>query len=171
MLDVELQSRKLEVQREEELQLVRSKEKETSKAKSSRVPSVSSRAASKRRGSSVISAERMTTSKKDITVHEATVKKRLSITKGTKKATGKVFLPKTGQSSFVTSTTTLLSRMQAYMAMSTGPFSMLQTIVMLMVIAWMTNNKRMRDRIRRILADTWVKISRIVGMGIKVTYV
>lgn len=76
-----------------------------------------------------------------------------------------------GHSSLITSTTALLSRMQQYMTRSSGPFSMLQTIIMLMVIAWMTNNKRMRDKVRRWLVLCWIKIARTVGMGMKVTYV
>lgn len=173
--EVELQSRELEKQRDEELELERRKEQEARKSKSSRAPSASSRTASRRRGSSVKPGERTAGSKEDGPADGALVKKRTATGKEAKKTTPAV-APRAagrtkGHSSLITSTTALLSRMQAYMATNSGPLSMIQTIVMLMVIAWMTNNKRMRDRIKRFLALWWIKLARTVGMGMKVTYV
>jgi hypothetical protein len=169
MKEKELQTRELAKQRDEELESERMKEQEARRPKS-RAPSTSSRT-SRRRGSSVKPAERVPISKEE-TAAEALVKKRLAQAKEAKKplvprATGQT----TDNISFISSTTTLLARMQAHMTASAGPFSMLQTIMMLVVIAWMTNNKKMRDRIRRILVICWIKMTRTIGMGMKVTYV
>ncbi|KAF8241906.1 hypothetical protein K440DRAFT_591510, partial [Wilcoxina mikolae CBS 423.85] len=175
MLQVQLHSQKLEKQREEDLEFERSNAPEIREAKSSYVPSVSSRTPSRRRGSSVKPSDRLTTTQENASANEATVKKRLSATKETKKTTATVVSQSTetknGKSSLVTSTTAMLSRMQKYMATHGTPFSMLHTIVMLMVIAWMTNNKRMRERVRGFLTLCWIKIGRTVGMGMKITYI
>jgi hypothetical protein len=167
---MELQSRELERQREEELEIERIKAQETRKAKGSRAPSTSSRAASRRRGSSVKPTERSSTPAITADVKRPATTASASAVKEIKK---QVQAPRRqkGHSSLITSTTALLSRMQQYMTRSSGPFSMLQTIIMLMVIAWMTNNKRMRDKVRRWLVLCWIKIARTVGMGMKVTYV
>ena len=170
---MELQSRELEKQRDEELEVERRKEHENRKAKTSRAPSASSRT-SRRRGSSVKPTERIVVTKED-TATEAAVKKRLATTKEPKKVTASVVPRATGRvkgsSSLISSTSALFSKMHAYMAANNAPSSILQTIVMLAVIAWMTNNKRMRDRIRKFLLLCWIKIARTIGMGMKVTYV
>ncbi|KAI5821014.1 hypothetical protein BZA77DRAFT_257233 [Pyronema omphalodes] len=167
---MELQSRELERQREEELEIERIKAQETRKAKGSRAPSTSSRAASRRRGSSVKPTERSSPAPGLTADVKRPATASASAVKEIKK---QVQAPRTqkGHSSLITTTTALLSRMQQYMTRSSGPFSMLQTIIMLMVIAWMTNNKRMRDKVRRWLVLCWIKIARTVGMGMKVTYV
>jgi hypothetical protein len=148
----------------------------------SRAGSVCSRTSKRRgssvkpRGSSVKPTDRSVGAKEDPAVAEAAVKDRLAVVaKTAKKATPGVASRATGRakanSSLITTTIAALSRMQHYMTTNTGPFSVLQTIVMLAMIAWMTNNKRMRERIRKFLILCWIKIARTVGMGMKVTYV
>lgn len=175
----ERETRELEKLRDQEIEEEEERlEHEHRQRKShSRAASVSSRT-SRRRGSSVKPAERSVARDETAAAAEAAVKKRLAIAaKESKKAaaTAAVVPRATGRTkpntSLITSTTALLSRMQAYMTTNSGPFSMLQTIVMLAVIAWMTNNKRMRDKIRRFLLLCWIKIAKTVGMGMKVTYV
>jgi chemotaxis protein histidine kinase CheA len=148
----------------------------------SRAASVCSRTSRRRgssvkpRGSSVKPTDRSVGAKEDPAVAEAAVKERLAVVAKTAKkaATPTVASRATGRakanSSLITTTLAALSRMQTYMT-NTGPSSVLQTIVMLAVIAWMTNNKRMRERIRKFLILCWIKIARTIGMGMKVTYV
>jgi hypothetical protein len=173
----ERETRELEKLRDQEIEEEEERlEHEHRQRKShSRAASVSSRT-SRRRGSSVKPAERSVARDDNAVAAETAVKKRLAIAaKESKKASAAVVPRATGRTkpntSLMTSTTALLSRMQAYMTTNSGPVSMLQTIVMLAVIAWMTNNKRMRDRIRRFLLLCWIKIAKTVGMGMKVTYV
>jgi hypothetical protein len=173
MEEMELQSHELERQREEELELERKKEQEQRKAKTSRAPSTSSRT-SRRRGSSVKPVEKGAVSDESAT--ETMVKKRLAIAKENAKRTTAGVVPRAtgrigGNSSLITSTTAILSRLQGHLTAPSGPFSMLQTIIMLAVIAWMTNNKKMREKIRRFLLMCWIKMIRTIGMGTKVTYI
>lgn len=168
----------LEQEREREIEeALKIEQQNIRKAKGSRAPSTHSRSGSRRRTSSVKPGGRSSVNLRDegLVVDNAGLKRPVERTKEAKKAIPTVVPRATGKTkpntSLITSTTALLSRVQAHMAANSGPFSMLQTIVMLAVIAWMTNNKKMRDKIRKFLILCWIKLARTVGMGMKVTYV
>ena len=175
----DIQTRMLEEERDREIEEARKLEQQNfRKSKGSRAPSTHSRSGSRRRASSVKPVGRTSANMRDDAVAaDATGlnKRSAERTKDAKKAVPNVVPRATGKTkpntSLIASTTALLSRVQAHMTANSGPFSMLQTIVMLAVIAWMTNNKKMRDRIRKFLILCWIKLARTVGMGMKVTYV
>ncbi|KAI5779684.1 hypothetical protein EDC01DRAFT_621019 [Geopyxis carbonaria] len=168
--ETELQSRELEKQRDEELEWERQQEENKKRSRSS--PPDTGRRSSRVRGSSVRPASRagplveespaIAKSRRPSTV---TKEKRGTIVPQRKaKTTG-------ANSTLITSTTAILSRIHAHMATPSGPFSMLRTVLMLAMVAWMTSNKKVRERVRRLLIISWIKMTRTVGMGMKVTYV
>lgn len=68
-------------------------------------------------------------------------------------------------------TTALLNRLQAQMNTAQGRFTLLRTVIMLAMVVWMTSKRRVRERVRRLLLLAWIKTTRTVGMGMKVTYI
>ena len=48
---------------------------------------------------------------------------------------------------------------------------LLRTVLMLFAVVYATSKKKVRERIRRLLMVAWLKTSRTVGMGMKVTYI
>lgn len=52
-----------------------------------------------------------------------------------------------------------------------GRFTLLRTVIMLAMVVWMTSKRRVRERVRRLLLLAWIKTTRTVGMGMKVTYI
>jgi len=73
--------------------------------------------------------------------------------------------------SLFSTTTALLSRLQSQMYTAHGRFTLLRTVIMLAMVVWMTSKRRVRERVRRLLILAWVKTTRTVGMGMKVTYI
>lgn len=68
-------------------------------------------------------------------------------------------------------TTALLNRLQAQMNTAQGRFALLRTVIMLAMVVWMTSKRKVRERVRRLLMLAWIKTTRTVGMGMKVTYI
>lgn len=73
--------------------------------------------------------------------------------------------------SLFSTTTALLNRLQSQMYTAHGRFTLLRTVIMLAMVVWMTSKRRVRERVRRLLMLAWVKTTRTVGMGMKVTYI
>lgn len=78
---------------------------------------------------------------------------------------------KADHTSLFTATTALLNRLQAQMGTAHGRFALLRTVIMVAVVVWMTSKRRVRERVRRLLMLAWIKTTRTVGMGMKVTYI
>jgi len=73
--------------------------------------------------------------------------------------------------SLFSTTTALLNRLQSQMYTAHGRFTLLRTVIMLAMVVWMTSKRRVRERVRRLLMLAWIKSTRTVGMGMKVTYI
>lgn len=84
---------------------------------------------------------------------------------------GGVAKGKADNASLFKTTTALLNRLQAQMGTAGGRFAMLRAVIMVAVVVWMTSKKRVRERVRRLLMLAWIKTTRTVGMGMKVTYI
>ncbi|KAG0643555.1 hypothetical protein HOY80DRAFT_1007377 [Tuber brumale] len=77
----------------------------------------------------------------------------------------------TNTTSLFSSTTALLNRLQSQMYSAHGRFMLLRTVIMLAMVVWMTSKRRVREKVRRLLMLAWIKTTRTVGMGMKVTYI
>lgn len=84
---------------------------------------------------------------------------------------GGVAKGKADSASLFRTTTALLNRLQAQMGTASGRFAMLRAVIMVAVVVWMTSKRRVRERVRRLLLLAWIKTTRTVGMGMKVTYI
>lgn len=84
---------------------------------------------------------------------------------------GGVAKGKADNTSLFKTTTALLNRLQAQMGTASGRFAMLRAVIMVAVVVWMTSKRRVRERVRRLLMLAWIKMTRTVGMGMKVTYI
>lgn len=84
---------------------------------------------------------------------------------------GGVAKGKADSTSLFRTTTALLNRLQAQMGTAGGRFAMLRAVIMVAVVVWMTSKRRVRERVRRLLMLAWIKTTRTVGMGMKVTYI
>ncbi|CAZ82970.1 unnamed protein product [Tuber melanosporum] len=73
--------------------------------------------------------------------------------------------------SLFSTTTALLNRLQSQVHTARGRFMLLRTVIMLAMVVWMTSKRRVREKVRRLLMLAWIKTTRTVGMGMKVTYI
>ena len=177
--ETELHSRELEQQREYELEQQREEvleyeRKLAEKKEKARIASASVRSVSRARSSSARPRSRAasrggdpaasTKPKKNAAAKEA---KKTAPTTAVRQTTGKG----KHSSALINSTSAMLSRLQQHMANPAGYSSMLRTVIMLVMVAWMSSNKRIRDRVRKILLLCWMKMTKTIGMGMKVTYV
>lgn len=178
--EAELHSQELEQQREYELEQQREEvfeyERKLAEDKEkARIATAAARSVSRARSSSARPRSRAESRGGDPAA--ATLKpKKTAITKDTKKTTPNIVARKaTGKgkhgSSLINSTSAMLGRLQEHIAKPVGYSNLLRTVIMLVMIAWMSSNKRIRDRVRRLLVIAWIKMTRTIGMGMKVTYV
>lgn len=84
---------------------------------------------------------------------------------------GRVAKGKSDSANLFRTTTALLNRLQAQMGTASGRFAMLRAVIMVAVVVWMTSKRKVRERVRRLLMLAWIKTTRTVGMGMKVTYI
>lgn len=68
-------------------------------------------------------------------------------------------------------TQALFNKMQKAMFSGQGNSLLLRTVLMLCAVVYATSKKKVRERIKKLLVMAWLKTSRTVGMGIKVTYI
>lgn len=68
-------------------------------------------------------------------------------------------------------TQALFTKMQKAMFSAQGNSLLLRTVIMLCAVVYATSKKKVRERIKRLLMVAWLKTSRTVGMGMKVTYI
>lgn len=68
-------------------------------------------------------------------------------------------------------TQALFNKMQKAMFSTQGNSLLLRTVIMLCAVVYATSKKKVRERIKRLLMVAWLKTSRTVGMGMKVTYI
>ncbi|RPB19534.1 hypothetical protein L211DRAFT_853177 [Terfezia boudieri ATCC MYA-4762] len=68
-------------------------------------------------------------------------------------------------------TQALFTKMQKAMFSAQGNGLLLRTVIMLCAVVYATSKKKVRERIKRLLMVAWLKTSRTVGMGMKVTYI
>ena len=176
MEEAELHSQELERQRDEELEWERLKAEEEAK-KSRQSPT---RSRSTRRDGSVRprapSARAPSVRAPSVQRGEVSPKaksKRVSVPKDRTAAVTakKVARRPKEQSSLMNNTTALLGRLQAHLATPSGPLALLRAFLMIAMVAWMSSNKKVRERVRKLLILCWMKLARTVGMGMKVTYV
>lgn len=170
--DAERYTAELERQREEEWAWERKRdEDERSRVASSSPPSVSGRSTSRKpavtngravkpKGGSVRGRGSPETKQRKVTAVEKVTGSRGGIAKA-----------KTDSSTLFTTTTALLNRLQAQVGSANGRFALLRTVLMVAVVVWMTSKRRVRERVRRLLMLAWIKTTRTVGMGMKVTYI
>lgn len=177
--EAELHSQELEQQREYELEQQREEvleyeRKVAEEKEKARIASTAARSASRARSSSARPRSRAASRGGDAA---AVLKpKKNPLAKDSKKAAPNVVARKaTGKgkhtSSLINSTSAMLSRLQEHLAKPAGYSNLLRTVIMLVMIAWMSSNKRIRERVRRLLVLCWIKMTRTIGMGMKVTYV
>ncbi|KAL7273653.1 hypothetical protein RUND412_003465 [Rhizina undulata] len=171
--EAEEHSRQLQRQREEELEFERRQQEEAQKRDVS--PAASS--SSSRRQPSVDGRSRKSkaSSVKGDAISEARANtKKPSSMKNKDKTNGVVSRNSAGRSknpSLFRSTTALFSRLQSQMYTAHGRFLLLRTVFMLAMVVWVTSKKRIREKIRKMLLIAWIKMTRTVGMGMKVTYI
>ncbi|KAF8470197.1 hypothetical protein BDZ91DRAFT_720127 [Kalaharituber pfeilii] len=68
-------------------------------------------------------------------------------------------------------TQALFNKIQAAMFNPQGNSLLLRTVIMLCAVVYATSKKKVRERIKKLLMVAWLKTSRTVGMGMKVTYI
>lgn len=175
--DAEIYSQELERQRDEELEWERKQLEDGQKRQLSPVSSKSSRG----RSSSEAPATRIAIPARSESSSETkTRKKKLATLKSIKKPSSSVTSrdsvarsvnAATNSSSLMATAATVLQRLQSQAMTQNGVLSLLRTFIMVAMVAWMTSNRKIRERVRKLLLLCWIKISRTVGMGMKVTYV
>ncbi|TGZ80921.1 hypothetical protein EX30DRAFT_371938 [Ascodesmis nigricans] len=180
MEEAELHSQELERQRDAELEWERRQAEE--EAKKARQSPTRSRSRPTRRDGSVkprapsVRAPSVRASSVHRAAGELSPKgksKRMSMSKDQNSAVTakKVARKPKEQSSLMNNSTALLGRLQNYIKTPSGPLALLRAFLMIAMVAWMSSNKKVRERVRKLLILCWMKLARTVGMGMKVTYI
>lgn len=165
----------LDKQREAEMEAARLAEAEAHARRRDVSPSVagSVRSSSSRRKRSPDSVRARPKSRGSVTGNRLEVPSTTAGQAGKKRtATGKDAVQARHQtSSLFGHTQALFNKMQQAMFSSQGSSLMLRTVLMLCAIIYATSKKKVRERIKKLLIVAWLKTSRTVGMGMKVTYI
>lgn len=180
--DAERYTAELEKQREEEWAYERALAEEDRSRIPSSPPSVSGgRSSSKKPNGRIAKGPRTSSVRGNTSPHtkirkESPATATATATGAVEKASvtygrGGVAKGKADNASLFKTTTALLNRLQAQMGTAGGRFAMLRAVIMVAVVVWMTSKRRVRERVRRLLMLAWIKTTRTVGMGMKVTYI
>lgn len=148
-----------------------SRRREPSTTGRTRAPSVrpgTARASSTVRGE--ISPKRGAATAERKTKRQASVSQHKDAAAVTRKATTVKTGQPRGQSSMIRGLSGMLQKLHQGVV-GNGPLALLRALLMIAMVAWMGSNKKVRERIRKVIMICWVKVARTVGMGMKVTYV
>lgn len=104
------------------------------------------------------------------TKRQASVSQNKDTAAVTRKATTVKAGQPRGQSSMIRGLSGMLQKLQQGIV-GNGPMALLRALLMIAMVAWMGSNKKVRERIKKVIMICWVKVARTVGMGMKVTYV
>jgi ABC-type dipeptide/oligopeptide/nickel transport system permease subunit len=74
-------------------------------------------------------------------------------------------------SPMIAAASALVGKLQSHMAGPNGTANIFRTFLMVAMVAWVTTDRRVREKVRNFLIMCWIKLSRTVGMGMKVTYI
>lgn len=168
--EAERYNREMEKRKEDEWQKERARiEQERAKRETS--PSVSSR--SQKRKESVNGRVRRSKagSVRGDTPTDEKVKKKQGWSSTESSVSAANSAKNKNKASLFATTTALLNRLQSQMYTAHGRFTLLRTVIMLAMVVWMTSKRRVREKVRRLLMLAWIKMTRTVGMGMKVTYI